>query len=30
VAFDQKWGQRFSAVIAAWQDAWEQIIPFMA
>jgi putative transposase len=29
-AFDEKWGQRFSPIVQAWQDAWEHVTPFLA
>jgi putative transposase len=29
-AFDAKWGRRFPPIVQAWQDAWEQITPFLA
>jgi len=28
--FEQKWGGRFPPIIAAWQGAWEQVIPFLS
>jgi putative transposase len=28
--FDEQWGQRFPVITQAWQNAWEQVIPFMA
>src|SRR3984885_2162676 len=28
--FDQKWGKRFPPITKSWQDAWEQVIPFLA
>jgi putative transposase len=28
--FDDQWGQRFPVITQAWQNAWEQVIPFMA
>ena len=28
-AFEAKWGERFPPVVAAWQDAWEHITPFL-
>ncbi len=28
--FDEQWGDRFPVITQAWQNAWEQVIPFMA
>jgi putative transposase len=28
--FDEKWGQRFPVITQAWQNAWEQVTPFLA
>jgi putative transposase len=28
--FDEQWGARFPVITQAWQNAWEQVIPFMA
>jgi Transposase, Mutator family len=28
--FDERWGQRFPPITKSWQDAWEQVIPFLA
>jgi putative transposase len=28
--FDEQWGTRFPVITQAWQNAWEQVIPFMA
>ena len=28
-AFDEKWAKRFPPIVAAWQDAWEHVIPFL-
>ena len=28
--FDEKWGQRFPVITQAWQNAREQVIPFLA
>jgi putative transposase len=28
--FDEKWGKRFPPITKSWQDAWEQVIPFLA
>jgi putative transposase len=28
--FEQKWGKRFPPIVAAWRDAWEQVIPFLS
>jgi putative transposase len=27
--FDEKWGQRFPVITQAWQNAWEQVTPFL-
>jgi putative transposase len=29
-AFDEKWGKRFPPIVAAWQDAWEHVTPFLS
>ena len=28
--FDECWGERFPPITKSWQDAWEQVIPFLA
>lgn len=28
--FDERWGERFPPITKSWQDAWEQVIPFLA
>jgi len=28
--FDERWGERFPPISKSWQDAWEQVIPFLA
>ena len=28
--FDERWGKRFPAITKSWNDAWEQVIPFLA
>lgn len=28
--FEEKWGERFPAVIKLWRDAWTEFIPFLA
>jgi putative transposase len=28
--FEHKWGGRFPPIVAAWRDAWEQVIPFLS
>jgi putative transposase len=28
--FDEQWGARFPVITQAWQNAWEQVIPFLA
>jgi transposase-like protein len=28
--FDEKWGERFPAVIKLWRDAWDEFIPFLS
>jgi putative transposase len=28
--FDETWGQRFPVITQAWQNAWEQVTPFLA
>jgi putative transposase len=29
-AFDERWGERSPPITKSWQDAWEQVIPFLA
>jgi putative transposase len=28
--FDEQWGERFPVITQAWQNAWEQVTPFLA
>jgi transposase-like protein len=28
--FEEKWGQRYPAVISLWRNAWEEFIPFLS
>jgi putative transposase len=28
--FDERWGERFPPITKSWNDAWEQVIPFLA
>ena len=28
--FDERWGKRFPPITKSWNDAWEQVIPFLA
>jgi putative transposase len=28
--FDEKWGERFPPITKSWEDAWEQVTPFLA
>ena len=28
--FDERWGERFPPISKSWNDAWEQVIPFLA
>jgi putative transposase len=28
--FDEQWGERFPVITKAWQNAWEQVTPFLA
>jgi putative transposase len=28
--FDERWGERSPPITKSWQDAWEQVIPFLA
>ena len=29
-AFDEKWGNKFPAIVESWRRNWEQVIPFFA
>ena len=28
--FDERWGERFPPITKSWNDAWEQVIPFLS
>jgi len=28
--FEEKWGEKFPAVIKLWRDAWDEFIPFLS